>query len=405
MLATTFIVCLLLCGYVYGGYPVMLAIVARMRPWPVRHGACLSGISVIIPAFNEEGCIEHKVRSTLANGYPEQLLEVIVASDGSSDRTNELVRRIRHPKLQLLELPRQGKVAALNAAVREARGEIIVFTDADVDLDPGALSLLLRNFADPNVGGVTGRKAYRAEAGETTHAIARGEGLYVRFDEWQKHLESRIGSTISAHGALHALRKELYIPMRDPTAADDIAISVRVVLQGKRLIYEPDAIARVERPDRRSEFARKVRIANQAMVALFGLKRALWTSGFYSLQLISHKLLRYFVPIFLILMLITNALLALGSPFWRVLLALHAGFYAAAVAGFVLEGRRGAHRLLTVPLYFCTVNACALVALLSVVRNQRSATWAPGAGPASAATEASARSRAPRPRSPTPAAA
>ena len=272
-------------------------------------------------------------------------------------------------------------------------------------LDDGALSQLVSNFADPDVGGVTGRKAYLRQTSQS--AIERGDGLYSRFDEWQKLMESRIGSTVSAHGALHALRANLYVPVADTTVADDMAISMQVVLQGKRLVYEREAVARVERPDGvRTEFARKVRIANQVMRAMFGLKKSLWTSGFYSVQLVSHKLLRYWVAVLLILMFASNAVLAFDSGFWRALLVLQSGFYGAALAAFLLgERSRGAWlRALTIPYYFCAVNAAALVALLTLAGGRRSATWTPGAGFREGATTSRALAHASRPVSRTPAA-
>jgi cellulose synthase/poly-beta-1,6-N-acetylglucosamine synthase-like glycosyltransferase len=401
----TFGVSFLVCLYVYAGYPGLLAVLAHLRPRPVSRGEYWPSITVVIPAFNEEDSIADKIRGTLDNGYPEHLLETLVASDGSTDRTNEIVRGLEGPRVRLLALPRRGKLAALNAAVRDARGDIVVFTDADVNLDAGALSRLVSNFADQDVGGVTGRKAYLRQAGQS--AIERGDGLYSRFDEWQKLLESRIGSTIGAHGALHAIRRDLYVTVHDTSVADDMAISMRVVLQGRRLVYEREAVARVERPvDGRTEFARRVRIANQVMRAMFGLGTALWTSGFYSVQLVSHKLLRYWAPVLLILMFVSNAALAMDSASWRTLLVLQSGFYGSALAALLLGERcRGTWlRVLTVPYYFCAVNAGALVALLSVARGRRSGTWAPGAGFREGAVTRRAWVHASRPASRTPAA-
>lgn len=373
------------CVYVYAGYPALLLLLARLRPRRVRRAVVYPRLTVIIPAFDEEAVIERKIHDTRSNGYPPELLQVLVASDGSTDRTNEIVRRLEGPGLRLLPLPRRGKLPALNAAAAVATGEILVFTDADVVLDAGALARLVANFADPDVGGVTGRKALLTTSGS---AVGQGEGLYTRFDEWQKQLESRIGSTIASHGALHALRRELFIPIVDRSAADDMAISMRVVLQGRRLVHEPEAVARVEPPlGGRTEFGRKVRIANQAMWAMWGLGAALWTSGFYSLQLISHKLLRYFVPVFLLLMLAANGALALqGRSGWRFVFMLQAGFYGAAAMGAAMgaltEGRtrRRTSRIFAVPSYFCAVNAAALAALFSLLRGRGSGTWTPGGG-------------------------
>lgn len=374
------------CAYAYLGYPALLVLLARLRPRPVRRAPVRPTLTVVIPAFNEEAVIERKLRDTLDNGYPRELLEIVVASDGSTDRTNEIVRSCESTGVRLLALPRSGKVTALNAAARAARGDILVFTDADVVLDAGALEHLVSNFAGSEVGGVTGRKASLTQPGAA--AIGRGEGLYTRFDEWQKALESRIGSTVAAHGALHAVRRELFVPISDPSGADDMAISMRVVLQGHRLVYEPRAVARVDLPwDARMEFRRKVRIANQVMRALRDLGPALWSSGFYSVQLISHKLLRYCVPAFLILMLVTNTALVLAetssaSGLWWLPWMLQLAFYGMALSTLFLGHRvRGVlRRVLAVPYYFCVVNTAALAAWFSMLRGRHSGTWSPGGG-------------------------
>lgn len=375
-----FVLALSACTYVYVGYPLLLLALARLRPRPVRRASVRPPMSVIVAAYNESDVIAAKIRNTLENGYPRDQLELIVASDGSSDATVPTARAFEDDGVRVLDLPRRGKAATLNAAVREATGEVLTFTDADVLLGPGALGHLAENFADPEVGGVAARKV----PGPSGEPVARGEGLYARFDEWQKGLESVFGSAVAAHGALHALRRQLYVPIADPTGADDMAISMRVVLQGRRLVYDPRAVARVEAPDDGlTELERKVRIANQVMRALFSLGPELWTSRFYSVQLFSHKLLRYFVPVFLFLVLESNTWLSLTTrdPTWDVLLLLQGGFYGAALLGAVAhESPVGRSRLLTVPYYFCLVNMAALLALVSVLRGERARGWSPRGG-------------------------
>ncbi|HUH12244.1 MAG TPA: glycosyltransferase family 2 protein [Longimicrobiales bacterium] len=379
--AWVFFLSLAACAYVYFGYPLLLLVLARTRPRPVRGARVHPRLTVVVPAHNEGEVIAAKVRSTLANGYPADRLEVLVASDGSSDETVARARAAGDGRVRVLDLPRRGKVPTLNAAARQATGEVLVFTDADVFLEPGVLARVAESFADPEVGGVAGRKV---QSPDGVGHVARGEGLYTRYDEWQKGLESTIGSAVASHGALHALRRSLYVPVTDPTAADDMAISMRVVLQGYRLVYDPRAVVRVEAPGAAgTEIRRKVRIANQVMRALFGLGPALWTSGFYSVQLLSHKLLRYMVPFFLVLMLASSAWLAArgAGPFWSVMLALQGAFYGAALAGAALRGSAmGRLRVLTVPYYFSLVNAAALLAVVSVLRGQRASAWSPRGG-------------------------
>jgi cellulose synthase/poly-beta-1,6-N-acetylglucosamine synthase-like glycosyltransferase len=379
--AVIFVLALGACAYVYLGYPLLLLVLARLRPRPVRLEPVRPRMSVVVPAYDEGAVIAGKIRNTLENGYPRDLLEVIVASDGSGDATVPIARDFDDGLVRVLDLPRGGKAAALNAAAHEATGEVLVFTDADVLLGPGALGFMAENFADPEVGGVAGRKVPGSCA---AGHLARGEDLYARFDEWQKGLESAFGSAVASHGALHALRRELYVPVADPTGADDMAISMRVVLQGRRLVYDPRAVAQVEAPDDgATELERKVRIANQVMRALFSLGTPLWTSGFYSVQLLSHKLLRYCIPIFLLLLLGSNIWLSLMTPgpAWDVLLVVQAAFYGAAAVGAASrKAMAGRSWLFTIPYYFCLVNAAALLALLSVLRGERAAGWSPRGG-------------------------
>jgi cellulose synthase/poly-beta-1,6-N-acetylglucosamine synthase-like glycosyltransferase len=377
-----FVISLMACVYVYFGYPALLFILAKLRPRPVRREPITPSLTMIIAAFNEEAFIEAKIRDTLGNGYPSDRLEIIVASDGSTDATESLVRRLNHPSVTVLSLARRGKLQALSAAAEVASGEILVFSDADTLLAPGSLRYLAENFGDPEVGGVAGRKALREIGPE--EKLGRSEGLYRGFDEWMKEQESNIGSAVAADGTLHAVRRNLYNPGHDAAAADDMAISTRVVVQGYRLVYDPRATVLVEPPiESGSEFRRKVRIANQVTRALLGMDSTFWTSGFYSLELLSHKLLRYLVPVFLLLLLASNLLLA-GSlkGAWVGLLLLQLAFYGLAVLGARTHrhlNRRG--KLLTLPYYFCLMNLAVLFALISVLKGERISCWLPGAGP------------------------
>jgi len=275
-----------------------------------------------------------------------------------------------------------GKLRALSAAAEVASGEIFVFSDADTLLAPGSLRYLAENFADPEVGGVAGRKTVR-EAG-SEEQLGRSEGLYRRFDEWMKEQESRIGCAVAADGTLHAVRRELFDPGHDAAAADDMAISTRVVGQGYRLVYDPRATVSVEPPSNSgSELQRKIRIANQVTRALLGLGPAFWTSGFYSLELISHKLMRYLVPLFLLLLMASNLLLA-GSQqgIWAGLLVLQSAFYCLAFLGAKVHRHANVRsKLLTIPFYFCLMNFAVLLALVSVLKGERITHWLPGAGP------------------------
>ncbi len=383
-----FVISLAVCVYVYFGYPALLWLLSRARPRPVAAGDALPSVSMIVALHDEENVIEEKLANSRALEYPDGRLEVIFASDGSTDRTNAIVRaaedgrragglRPPGPAIRLLELERQGKAGALNAGVAAANGEIAVFTDANNFLEPDAIRKIVRSFSDPQVGGVCGNKRLRARRG--ADATEEGETLYWRYDKWQKKLESRIGSIFAADGTLYAVRRDLYVPIEDPAQADDIAISTRVVLQGYRLVWDEESIAWEDAPaEGAAEFRRKVRVTNHSVRALLNLGAALFTRGFYSVELLSHKLIRHLIPFFLIPLFVSNAVLAAGGGAFALLLAGQVAFYALALAGAALrDTAAGKRKVLSVPYYFCLVNAAALLGVGSIVLGRRHKTWSP----------------------------
>jgi cellulose synthase/poly-beta-1,6-N-acetylglucosamine synthase-like glycosyltransferase len=238
----------------------------------------------------------------------------------------------------------------------------------------------MAGFADESVGGVCGNKKYRSVEGED--ATEEGENLYWRLDKWEKQLESSIGSIFAADGAIYALRRELFVPIEDLAQADDIAYSSRVVLQGYRLIFEPRAIAWEPPPkEGRDEFRRKVRVTNHSVRALLNLGSALWNRGFYSFELLSHKLVRHFIPLLLLLLLVTNLLLAESHPLFQLTLIGQLLFYLLGWLGFLLRHRRlGRARVFSVPYFFCLANSAALFGILSIWRGDRHAVWQPRGG-------------------------
>lgn len=374
-LALLFVVSAAACAYPYFGYPAILWVWSRFRSRPVRKASVRPAVTAIIPARNEAELIRGKVENTLGQRYPRDRLEVLVVSDGSSDDTESIVEAFDEGQVRLVCLPPSGKARALNVGAAEATGEILVFTDADIVLEPDCLARLVENFADPEVGGACGNKRYRP----TTNgdATGTGEGLYWQFDKWQKRLESRVGSVFGADGALHAVRRDLYAPIRDPSVADDLTISSRVVLQGHRLVFDPDAVTSEEAPgDASLELRRKIRIANQSFRALLGLGSGLWEHGFYSFQLVSHKLLRYLVPFFLVPLFLSSLVLAGTHAFFTAAFAAQAIVYGLGAAGFLLRGTRpGRWKIFAVPFYFCFVNLAALLGVLSVLRGRRQLVW------------------------------
>ncbi|HYI08025.1 MAG TPA: glycosyltransferase family 2 protein [Thermoanaerobaculia bacterium] len=370
-----FWISLTVCVYIYFGYPVLLWIVSRLRPRPVREADVTPPVTFIIPAYNEERNIAAKIENTLTLDYPGDRIEVLVMSNGSVDRTDDIVRAITDPRVQLIVMPQPGKMEALNEGARRATGEILVFTDADFLLDPHTLREMARKFADPEVGGVCGSRntAVKREG----DATGEGEGMYAKWDKWQKIRESRIGSVFAADGLVYALRKSLYTPILDPHQADDIAISTRVVLQGYRLLFDPRATAYEKATvHAKEEFHRKTRITNHSVTALLKLGTALFTSGFYSIELLSHKLIRHFIPYFLIPLFVTSAVLSRSGWFYTLAFAGQMLIYTLALLGALVRDKPlGRSKLLTVPYYFCFVNAAAFIGILGMLRGRKTSAW------------------------------
>lgn len=387
-LATLLLAAALLgCCYAYVGYPLVLLAWARVRPIPPGTGGGLPRVSVICAAHNEEALIEAKIRNTLALDYPQDRLEVIVTADGCSDATTSIVACHAHAGIRLLTLPRVGKMRALDTAVRAARGDVLLFTDANVFLDGNALRLLVRAFGDPEVGGVGASKQLVG----TATATGQGEGLYWRYDEWVRRLETRTGSVFGLDGSCYAIRRSLYRPVANGAQADDLAISARVAMQGARLAHDPEARCSESAPaDALTELRRKVRVANHGMRALVDLGPGLLRSPGYAFRLLSHKLARYLVPLHLVVLLTCSMFLAHRGVLFQGLLLGQLVFYTLAAVGWRLRGAAvGSWRVLRVPFYFTLMNVAAGLAAAELLKGRRRTVWAPRtAGPPGAPTHA-----------------
>lgn len=364
-----------MCVYVYFGYPLLLWMIGRVYHKPVNKAVITPSVSIIIAARNEEAVIEKKIKNLLDQEYPQDKIEIIIVSDGSTDKTEEIVRSYTN-HVRLITIPMTGKAAALNRGVAAAQKEIIVFTDANALFEKNALGKLVHNFNDKTVGGVCGNQLHsKRVSGDTS---GRGERMYWGYDKWVKSLESRIGSTIAADGAIYAIRKELFVPIADPAQADDMAISGRVVTQGYRLVMEMEALAYEDSPiSSTREFKRKVRITNHALRAIM-LLRALnpLRHGMYALELFSHKVLRYAVPFFLMSALVTNILLVKMANLYVMLFYGQVVFYGSAVLGYGLKDMRwGKMKCFVGPLYFCLANMAALCGVISVISGKHIVSW------------------------------
>ncbi|MCA1849646.1 MAG: glycosyltransferase family 2 protein, partial [Acidobacteria bacterium] len=363
--------------YTYVGYPLLLVLVSRLRPRAVRREECAPTVSVIITAYNEERDLAAKLENTLALDYPRELLEIIVASDCSTDRTDEIARSYAPRGVRLHRQPeRLGKTAAQNAAVELARGEVILFSDATTLYRRDVLRAMMPSFADPTVGCVAGRLIYVDPADSS---VGRGARSYWGYETFLKRHESRACSLIGASGCLYAVRRTAYVPLYHE-ACSDFLIATKMVEQGLRAVYEPAAVC-TEETNRRTdkEMKMRVRVIAQTFTDLWRHRPMLnpFRSGFYAVELLSHKVMRYLVPYFLILIFAATAFLAPGSVFYLVALGAQLGCYLSALASWVLE-RAGVHNyLLALPQYFVLANVASLVAFYKFLRGERYARWEP----------------------------
>jgi len=328
-----FWLCLLLPFYAWLGYPLLLTVAG---PFFAQHKPGLLPplqVSVVVAAHNEERHIEDKLRNLLAQDEHLSSLQIIVASDGSSDRTVELARRFDDPRILVLDLPRQGKNSVLNAAVRHCTGDILVFTDADVHWLDGTLQALLAPFADPDVGGTVGNMIIPV-AGK---GLSIGESLYRHYEAWLRRVETRTGCTVSADGALQALRRELYQPI-PARVNDDFYINTCAPVAGKRVVYVDQAKVLDQGVDEAErQFSRRQRVTVGGLISLAARRELLnpLRHGLYAIALISHKVIRRLAPVLLLPLLLANLWLLDDHGFYRLSLAAQLLGYAIAVAGLL----------------------------------------------------------------------
>jgi cellulose synthase/poly-beta-1,6-N-acetylglucosamine synthase-like glycosyltransferase len=373
--------------YTYVLFPAIVFVRGRLVRKPYKSAEITPAISMVIAAHNEEANIGAKLDNILSLDYPRDKLEVIIASDGSNDRTNEIVRGYAADNVTLLALPRQGKAPALDSAVAAAHGEILVFSDANSMYGPEALRALARPFADPEVGGVAGNQVYLAKKSEGVSGD--GEKSYWSFDRKLKQSQSKAGNAISATGAIYAIRRALFrgVPVG---VTDDFATSTDVIVQGYRLVFAPDAIAYEPVAGTGGlEFGRKVRVITRGLRGVLVVRRELlnpFRYGFYAFQLFSHKVLRRLVVFPLLILLLVSPLLWNQGLIYQVATLGQLAVYGCALLGMLLRNTSvGMLKIFTIPLFFCMVNIASLIAALNLIRGHRIDFWEPQRHGASAA--------------------
>lgn len=363
--------------YTYIGYPLLVYLVSLLRPLKVKRSNVEPTVTVIITAYNEEKDIRAKLENTLQIEYPKDKIDILVASDGSTDKTDEIVKEFSNQGVKLFHQEgRVGKTTTQNNAVAQATGEIILFSDATTMYQPNVLTEMLPSFADESIGCVAGKLIY-VDVGETS--IGKGAKSYWNYETFLKENESRACSLIGASGCLYAIRREAYKPMY-PEACSDFLIATVMYEQGLRTVYEPNAICLEETNNQSNkEMRMRVRIISQTITDLWRNRKMMnpLRSGFYAIELFSHKLLRYSVPIFLILIFLANAFLAFNSNAFQLFILLQLGFYAMAFLSWICERNGVRLGILTIPLYFTLANLASLIGFYKFLTGERYARWEP----------------------------
>jgi cellulose synthase/poly-beta-1,6-N-acetylglucosamine synthase-like glycosyltransferase len=373
-----FVVASGLLAWTYAVFPALLLLRGRFRRRPYTSADVTPRVTVVVAAHDEEAAIEARLDNLLGLDYPRDRLEIVVASDGSTDGTVRLARR-REPAIRVLDLPRVGKAAALGAAVAESDGEILVFTDANSSYDPAAVRALVRPFADSSVGGVAGNQVYLPRTGRREGSAA-GERGYWDVDRMFKTAESDAGSVVSATGAIYAIRRELFSAVPDDVT-DDFHETLAVVDAGRRFVFAPDAVAwEPVAPTGDAEFGRKVRVMVRGLRCVVRWRRLAdpRRTGFFAADLITRKVLMRTMAVPLLTLLASSLALGRRSRFARLLAIGQVAGYGMGAAGLVLDRKRGhAPRLLALPAYFCLVQAASLLATWRLLRGRRIDRWQP----------------------------
>lgn len=372
--AVVFLVCALALAYTYVGYPVLVALWSRLRPRPVHRQPQQPRVAIIVVGHNEEARIEAKIRTCLAQDYPADRLRVVIASDGSTDRTNALVQSCGDARVQLMAFPvRRGKAACLNDAVAACSEEVIVFTDARQALNAEAVRCLIENLADAQVGAVSGELVF---VQDDMTAFAEGVDAYWRYEKFIRQREALVHSAPGVTGALYALRRSCFRPIPDRTILDDVAIPMQAVRAGYRVVFDSRALA-YDKPSKSAaqEKVRKVRTlaGNYQLMAMMpwvlvpGLN-PIW------LQFVSHKLLRLVAPFAMVALLLANLSLARGSAFFAGVLAVQALGYLLAMAGLSIPAV-ARWRLARIAAAFVSLNWYAVLGLLQFLSRREGHLW------------------------------
>lgn len=387
MIGIFFWCCVLLVVYIYAGYPLLVTILAGFRTKSIESTPYLAKVTLIIAAYNEEVCIASKLENTLNLNYPKELLQILVAADGSDDGTVDIVKNYEKSGIELSYSPeRLGKMMAVNNAIPKAQGDIIVFSDANNIFHPDSLGYLLSPFADPSVGAVSGAKMIRSGH----QPLSASEGLYWKYESFIKKQETRLGSCTGVNGEILAIRRSLFKQPPAQVINDDFYIALGVIRQGYRLVYEPRAYSVEDvSASARDEITRRTRIiAGRYQAMSMAAELIPWNKPLVAWQVISHKFLRPIIPIAMIFAVVLNivailipqtpgysALLRLAPPFSILIFLLQGLFYVVAFLGNFFKNRGIIGRIFYLPTFLVNSNLASLMGLYRYLTRQQTVVW------------------------------
>ncbi len=360
--------------YIYAGYPLLLALLGAFVPRKQAQPGYLPPLSILIAAYNEEANIGRKLEQTLALDYPADKIEIVVLSDGSTDRTDEIVNSFADSRVRLLRMePRRGKTAAQNRGAQQARGVVLIFSDATTVYHPQALRYLAGNYENPRVGAVSGRYQYFDPQGNSPTGL--GTIAFWNYENFIKMMQSRIRTISGCCGCIYSVRKSAYTDLPDDVISD-LVQPLWAIQKGYRVVFEDRALAYEETTQSATEeFSMRVRVVTRGIRGILSVPEVLkpWKFGWVSFQLFSHKILRWLVPFFLVILYASSLGLA-HHLFFRYLFLLQTLFYAWALLSMAVPWHRR-WKILGIPLYFCLLNAAAFCSVIEVLRGKKYVVW------------------------------
>lgn len=369
--------------YTYVGYGILLYVILKLKTMlkgkrdPIAVGYTPT-LTFIVAAYNEAYCIREKIENTLTLEYPDDKIEFIFVTDGSTDDTPTIIKE--YPRIKLLHKDgRSGKIAAVHRAMQEVKTDIVVFTDANTMVNKHALLLMSRHYSDPTVGAIAGEKRVHIE--ETADATA-GEGFYWKYESKLKKWDSELYSVVGAAGELFSIRTDLYEPVEPDTILDDFMISMNIARKGYRIIYEPEAYAMEKASaDTAEELKRKIRISAGGVQSTLRLKSLLlpFKQPVLTFEYISHRILRWVLtPYLMILVFILNIFFVVNVGWFGLygfILAAQILFYGSALLGRILEAKQMKIKIFFIPYYFCLMNYAVIAGMFRYLFGEQSVLW------------------------------